>query len=76
MVAYPEGAHDDGVVAALGREGFAIGFSANRRVNDLRRPDWLRLARINVGRRSSVGAIGLQLQGITGTPRPLRRAAA
>ena len=76
VLAYPEGGHDDAVVDALSREGFALAFTTHRRVNDLRRADWLRLGRINVGRRSSVGAIGLQLQGITGMPRPPRRAAA
>jgi len=76
VLAYPEGGHDDAVVAALDREDFAIGFTTARRVNDLRRPDWLRVGRINVGRRSSVGAIGLQLQGITHLPRLPRRAAA
>jgi peptidoglycan/xylan/chitin deacetylase (PgdA/CDA1 family) len=76
VLAFPEGAHDDSVVAALGRERFAIAFTTHRHVNDLRRADWLRVGRINVGRRSSVGAIGLQLQGLTRLPRPPRRTAA
>jgi peptidoglycan/xylan/chitin deacetylase (PgdA/CDA1 family) len=75
-LAYPEGAHDDAVVAALARERFAIAFTSQRHVNDLRRADWLRVGRINVGRRSSIGAIGLQLQGLTRPARVSRRAAA
>lgn len=76
VLAYPEGAYDDAVVAALRHERFAIAFGTHRHVNDLRRADWLRVGRINVGRRSSVGAIGLQLQGLTRVPRLPRGAAA
>jgi transcriptional regulator of arginine metabolism len=49
------------VVSALADEGVEVAFTTERGVNDLRRPDWLRLRRINVGRRSSVGAIRLQV---------------
>ena len=59
--AYPEGGHADAVVNALADEGVEVAFTTERGVNDLRRPDWLRLRRINVGRRSSVGAISLQV---------------
>jgi peptidoglycan/xylan/chitin deacetylase (PgdA/CDA1 family) len=59
--AYPEGGHADDVVRALADEGVEVAFTTERGVNDLRRPDWLRLRRINVGRRSSVGAISLQV---------------
>jgi peptidoglycan/xylan/chitin deacetylase (PgdA/CDA1 family) len=59
--AYPEGGHADPVVSALADEGVEVAFTTERGVNDLRRPDWLRLRRINVGRRSSVGAISLQV---------------
>lgn len=76
VLAFPEGAHDDAVVAALARERFAIAFTTHRHVNDLRRADWLRVGRINVGRRSSVAAIGLQVQGLTRLPRSPRRTAA
>jgi len=76
VLAFPEGAHDDAVVAAMARERFAIAFNTRRHINDLRRVDWLRVGRINVGKRSSVAAIGLQLQGLTGFTRPRRRAAA
>jgi peptidoglycan/xylan/chitin deacetylase (PgdA/CDA1 family) len=76
VLAFPEGAYDDAVVGALARERFAIAFGMQRHVNDLRRVDWLRVGRINVGRRSSVGAIGLQLQGLTGVRHPFRRTAA
>jgi peptidoglycan/xylan/chitin deacetylase (PgdA/CDA1 family) len=69
VLAFPEGAYDDALVAALQRERFAIAFTTQRRVNDLRRPDWLRVGRINVGRRSSVAAIGMQLHGLTALAR-------
>ena len=59
--AYPEGGHADAVVSALADEGVEVAFTTERGVNDVRRPDWLRLRRINVGRRSSVGAISLQV---------------
>ena len=59
--AYPEGGHADTVVRALADEGVEVAFTTERGVNDVRHPDWLRLRRINVGRRSSVGAISLQV---------------
>ena len=59
--AYPEGGHADDIVRALADEGVEVAFTTERGVNDFRRPDWLRLRRINVGRRSSVGAISLQV---------------
>jgi peptidoglycan/xylan/chitin deacetylase (PgdA/CDA1 family) len=59
--AYPGGGYDDGLAALLAEEGFELGFLTSRGMNDLRRPDWLRLRRINVGRTSGLSLIRLQL---------------
>ena len=59
--AYPGGGCDDEVAAELEQQGFELGFLTARGANDLHRPDWLRLRRINVGRTSGVSLIRLQL---------------
>jgi peptidoglycan/xylan/chitin deacetylase (PgdA/CDA1 family) len=46
--AYPSGAFDDRVVAAVRAAGIGVAFTTERGVNDLRAGDWLRLRRINV----------------------------
>jgi peptidoglycan/xylan/chitin deacetylase (PgdA/CDA1 family) len=59
--AYPGGGYDDGLAALLSEEGFEVAFLTSRGTNDLRRPDWLRLRRINIGRTSGLSLIRLQL---------------
>lgn len=59
--AYPGGGVDSRVASVLEEEGFELAFLTRRGLNDLRRPDWLRLRRINVGRSSSLTGIRLQL---------------
>jgi peptidoglycan/xylan/chitin deacetylase (PgdA/CDA1 family) len=64
VFAYPSGAHDDRVVAAVKAAGFAAAFTTVRGVNRLegRATDrWLRLRRINVGSRSNVRTVRAQL---------------
>ena len=61
VFAYPGGGCDDEVAAVLEEEGFELGFLTRRGTNDLYRPDWLRLRRINVGRTTGVSLIRLQL---------------
>ena len=61
VFAYPGGGCDDEVAAVLKEEGFELGFLTRRGTNDLYRPDWLRLRRINVGRTTGVSLIRLQL---------------
>jgi peptidoglycan/xylan/chitin deacetylase (PgdA/CDA1 family) len=61
VFAYPGGGVDRGVAAVLEQEGFELGFLTRRGLNDLSRPDWLRLRRINVGRSSGLTGIRLQL---------------
>jgi hypothetical protein len=50
-----------GVATVLEEEGFELAFLTRRGLNDLSRPDWLRLRRINVGRSSGLTGIRLQL---------------
>ena len=59
VFAYPGGI-DEGVTTLLEEERFELAFVTRRGVNDLGRPDWLRLRRINVGR--SAGLTGIRVQ--------------
>lgn len=61
VLAYPVGDIDDSVAGIAAEAGFEIAFTTRRGVNDLRRPDWLRLDRINVGRAAAVSVIRAQL---------------
>jgi peptidoglycan/xylan/chitin deacetylase (PgdA/CDA1 family) len=61
IFAYPAGRMTDPVVELVRKEGFEIAFETVRGTNDLRRADWLRLWRINVGRRSSLPLLRAQL---------------
>jgi peptidoglycan/xylan/chitin deacetylase (PgdA/CDA1 family) len=61
VFAYPGGGVDDGLTTFLEEEGFEVAFMTRRGVNDLSRPDWLRLRRINVGRSSGLTGIRFQL---------------
>lgn len=68
VFAYPSGAHDDAVVQAVGDLGFELAFTTSRGLVDLRRPDPLRLRRINVGGGTSLAALRLQLIRGVGAP--------
>ncbi len=59
--AFPAGQHSDESVEILREEDFELAFTTGRGVNDLRRPDWLRLQRINVGGRSTLPVIRAQM---------------
>ena len=59
--AFPAGQHSDEAVEILREEDFEVAFTTGRGVNDLRRPDWLRLRRINIGGRSTLPVIRAQL---------------
>jgi peptidoglycan/xylan/chitin deacetylase (PgdA/CDA1 family) len=61
VFAFPAGQHSDDAIDILREEEFEAAFTTGRGVNDLRRPDWLRLRRINVGGRSSLPVIRAQL---------------
>jgi peptidoglycan/xylan/chitin deacetylase (PgdA/CDA1 family) len=61
--AYPGGAHSETVVGSVRRQGFELAFTTRRGRNDAERCDWLRLRRINVGARSSLGVVRAQLVG-------------
>jgi len=68
VFAYPSGAHDDVVVKAVGALGFEMAFTIERGLVDLRRPDPLRLQRINVGSGTTLAALRLQLIRGVGAP--------
>lgn len=59
--AYPGGAHSADVVDLVAEAGFEVAFTTQRGINDLRRVDWLRLRRINVGSRANVSLLRAQL---------------
>jgi peptidoglycan/xylan/chitin deacetylase (PgdA/CDA1 family) len=59
--AFPAGGHDERSTAVLEDEGFAVAFTTRRGPNDMTRPDWLRLRRSNVGRRSTLPVLRAQL---------------
>jgi peptidoglycan/xylan/chitin deacetylase (PgdA/CDA1 family) len=61
--AYPSGSHSDRVVERVASLGIGAAFTTIRGVNDLRRADWQRLRRINVGGRSSPALIRAQALG-------------
>jgi peptidoglycan/xylan/chitin deacetylase (PgdA/CDA1 family) len=61
VFAYPGGGYTDALVSWMETAGFELAFTTARGGNDLRRADWLRLRRINVGRRSSVPLLRAQL---------------
>jgi peptidoglycan/xylan/chitin deacetylase (PgdA/CDA1 family) len=61
VFAYPAGAQDAYVAGILEEAGFELAFATTRGTNDLRRTDWMRLRRINVGRASGLPLIRAQL---------------
>lgn len=61
IFAYPGGGFSREVVEALERAGFALAFATARGINDLEQADWLRLRRINVGRRTTLAVLQAQL---------------
>ncbi len=60
-IAYPNGNHSPAVLAAVAAAGLRLGFTTHRGTNDLRRPDWLAMRRINVGRATSPSLLAAQL---------------
>jgi peptidoglycan/xylan/chitin deacetylase (PgdA/CDA1 family) len=70
VLAYPDGAHDAAVVRAAGAAGYVIALTTARGTNSMRAIDWLRLRRINVGPRSSLALIRMQLLATRRLARP------
>jgi peptidoglycan/xylan/chitin deacetylase (PgdA/CDA1 family) len=62
-IAYPNGNHSPAVLAAVERAGLRLGFTTERGTNDLARPAWLTIRRINVGGGASRAILQAQLQG-------------
>jgi peptidoglycan/xylan/chitin deacetylase (PgdA/CDA1 family) len=52
--AYPDGELNDNVIQILKRERIALAFTAESGINHLDNADWLRLRRINIGRRTTL----------------------
>jgi peptidoglycan/xylan/chitin deacetylase (PgdA/CDA1 family) len=71
--AYPSGAHDDRVVAALAASGLRVAFTTARGNEPLDGgdggPDWLRLRRVNVGTRTTPALLRAQLLPLPLPPR-------
>ena len=65
LFAYPAGGHDRSVAEAVERAGLRAAFTTVRGSNDLRRADWYRLRRINVGRRTRPPLLHAQLLATT-----------
>lgn len=63
ILAYPAGAFDEGVVRIVAEEGHILAFTTVRGVNDLAQAHPLKLRRINVGPRASLGLLRGQLLG-------------
>ena len=61
VLAYPAGSVDACLAANIREAGFTLGFTTAHGVNDLRAADPLRLRRINVGRRTSLGVLRTRL---------------
>jgi peptidoglycan/xylan/chitin deacetylase (PgdA/CDA1 family) len=76
VFAFPAGGHTDELASWLPEAGVEVAFTTKRGSNDLRAPDWLRLRRINVGRRSPLPLVRAQLLSWSAGPgrRPLAAA--
>jgi peptidoglycan/xylan/chitin deacetylase (PgdA/CDA1 family) len=61
VFAYPSGQYDGRVVEVVRGAGFDAAFTTERGTNDLATADRLRLRRINVGRRSTLSVLRMQL---------------
>jgi peptidoglycan/xylan/chitin deacetylase (PgdA/CDA1 family) len=70
--AYPSGANDDVVVAALAAAGYRVAFTTARGNESMKAgaaPDWLRLRRVNVGGRTTPALLQAQLLPVPLPPR-------
>jgi len=61
VFAYPGGAWNPQVAEMLQQEGFEIGFSVKRGINDLKTADPLSMNRINIGQKTSTQILRAQL---------------
>jgi peptidoglycan/xylan/chitin deacetylase (PgdA/CDA1 family) len=76
VFAYPTGGVDDAVVGTLAAAGYRLGFTTSRGNEAVAgrggAPDWLRLRRVNVGRRTTPGLLAAQLLPVPLPPRRRR----
>ena len=61
IFAYPGGHVTDDIEERLRRMDIVVAFSTNRGINDLKRVNWMRLNRINVGPRTTLPVLRTQL---------------
>jgi peptidoglycan/xylan/chitin deacetylase (PgdA/CDA1 family) len=61
IFAYPSGHFSQEVVKGLKEIGFKLAFTTERGVNDLKKVDWLRIRRINIGPSTSLPLLRAQL---------------
>ena len=61
IFAYPGGKFSSAAVEIVGRLGVQLAFSTGKTINDLSRPDWLRLRRLHVGSGTSGALFRLRL---------------
>ena len=67
--AFPGGGHSEALVRWLPQAGIEVAFTVVRGGNDLRHADWTALRRVNVGRRSSVPLLRVQMLSWRSRPR-------
>jgi peptidoglycan/xylan/chitin deacetylase (PgdA/CDA1 family) len=60
--AFPAGGQDDEARRLVAEAGFELAFTTRRGANELGRADWLALDRVNVGRRSSLPVLRVQMR--------------
>jgi peptidoglycan/xylan/chitin deacetylase (PgdA/CDA1 family) len=79
VFAYPGGGIDDAVAGSLADAGYRLAFTTERGNEPLDRsgrgPDWLRLRRVNVGRRTTPALLRAQLLPVALPPRRRRAVA-
>jgi len=61
IFAYPGGGINDEVVQGVAQAGFALAFTTGRGLNNWQTADRLRLGRINIGPRTTLTALRMQL---------------
>ena len=61
IFAYPSGAFNDKVAIMLGNVGFKLAFTTSRGINNIQRADPLRMRRINVGGKTTLPILRVQL---------------
>jgi len=61
IFAYPGGELQETAFWLMNQAGIELGFTTRRGINDFHKTDWLRIKRINIGRRTSLSILRAQL---------------